>query len=147
MSFLLLSWGQNKKLELYDNFNRFQLPLLALHLLIQPQVEHHRLLPALPALEVSIIIMSNISSITTLIFKNMILKTTWIALSYLYLISIHRQKYWMWRKMTKRFSLNFRQSSFWQVGVQDCHRWTSAFAQWGKHHQCQPQHPHRHGPR
>ena len=29
-----------------------QLPLLCLHLLIQPQIQHHRLLPALPALQV-----------------------------------------------------------------------------------------------
>ena len=33
-----------------------QLPLLCLHLLIQPQVQHHRLLPALPALQVLVCI-------------------------------------------------------------------------------------------
>ena len=51
--FFHCKWSEKKLFKFHDN--HFQLPLLTLHLLIQPQIEHHRLLPALPALEVNII--------------------------------------------------------------------------------------------
>jgi len=46
--------------------DRIQLPLLCLHLLIQPQIQHHRLLPALPALQATFLIASRCPRLASL---------------------------------------------------------------------------------